>query len=562
MKNTWRLTTDLLAMFFNGQSTKTGEIFKDVVAFCPVEKKSFKNSLTKLMGGVSFTETTIVNNNFHIRVNSSGNIEIRSDQFPDPTKYYMICSHNIFGDRLSKEVGYLISNLTNDKGDFSGYDFEVAFSNNDSLSIKFICKELEIYNSCLNELNRRTKCELFKKTKTFIPGHRYDSLDESIIYLGKFKSSKSINKDSSISITDNVLDYKDVYLFIDADEISENEKSIKDIFNNRYFSEADTRGIKEIRKLKSMVDSGEVLVNDIDSSFSLKDYHLNLVNNLISNILDSTIKVPISNEDEIELITYKQDRDFMIKDILSPLMYFSENKYGNIEDNVKNIVKTHLTNVIRLSIFEALNLNIVNNSLLTNPTSSSIREIESILIYKFLSPEWKIESLINFLFINNFYDSISGTSLDDTIIRQEIVTCNNIMNNFSSIDFENYCKSISRLLHENYYSRQRENTCSYYKLDIITIESLFGKSQFTETLKTICREAIDTSGNNVDFFVIKNLGTRKSPSYYISMCISLNNIINYFNGINNIPDEIISTIKLSRFNSLNIDIDLDIKDIK
>ena len=111
-------------------------------------------------------------------------VRIQSLEFPNPEKWYHLC--NFYPHHL----GNLLRNCKFDKdsGEFEGTFSPIISSSADLLDMcSLISESMEEYDEYLEETVREMNCEVNKKTKKWIIGHRYDSPAETRYLLCKTK---------------------------------------------------------------------------------------------------------------------------------------------------------------------------------------------------------------------------------------------------------------------------------------------------------------------------------------------------------------------------------------
>lgn len=192
-------------------------------------------------------------------------------ELPEGTKFRLkfISHYNILrpfvksdclGDQWYRVMNFYESHLAGiieqNNLDHGKVDSEVEPIFNKTLptQISFISPSMSEYEACLDEMTRLINCSIYKKTKKVIAGHRYDSPEETRIYITKVKSRKSC-KDSSTYLDDTQV--KDVWLYVN--KLASGIKTTDDIFKTCKFGTGLYDIKAEFNIIPSMVDSGEVL---------------------------------------------------------------------------------------------------------------------------------------------------------------------------------------------------------------------------------------------------------------------------------------------------------------
>ena len=224
-------------------------------------------------------ELVVNSENFKLKLNNDFNIFTASEDLPGGlSKYYRVINLDMKGEYLAELFNF--TKFNNGNWDET---FELAIKDTDG-SVRFYCPTMPGFNAASDEMIRRMNCKIFKKTRKFIPGHRYDTETSTIVYLGKFhthENNTASDHYSSLPVTE-------AHFYI------KNKKSatkVSEVFNNGVI--VGSNGVVTIddsfyeiycsTSMKTMVDSGEVLENDFTC---YEDYITQLLNNStnISNI--------------------------------------------------------------------------------------------------------------------------------------------------------------------------------------------------------------------------------------------------------------------------------------
>lgn len=254
IKESWRLSPNIIAII-----TKNNDIY-----MISSEKKSYKTSIIKKIKD-EFFEKDISEIKFSIKFNKDLDLEVKSSELGE--NWYKVKNFD------KSEIGELLTSAENRNGIFQSSDFSIAVSDYNIEEVRLYCPSMSSYKSCVDEMTRRVNCEFYKKTRKWIPGHRYDSLEGTIYYLGEAKSF--IKEDKCCAKTPSAMSIKFLYVT----EIMESEKTISDVFRNRVYGDGPN-DIKSLDKQDSMCDSGEVLVND---SPNLKDFREIMINKILDS---------------------------------------------------------------------------------------------------------------------------------------------------------------------------------------------------------------------------------------------------------------------------------------
>ena len=514
-KNSWRLSSDLIAFF-----TGNNEVY-----LCSPEKKSYKSALLKKIYGntLSINEVNIGDNQFNLGIDKELRVFVKCNEFPNSNDYYEVKNFSKINE-YSKipDIGSIIAQVNGINHGVYPDDiiFEAAFSEDKPDEVIFLNSNMPEYKEAFQEMKRRLNCSLYKKTKKWIPGHRYDSLTDTYYYLGEFLSRRKEQYNSPF-ITDP-LELKPVYLVIK--DIDDNCKKISEIFKTKVFgsdNEEDSN-IIVLDKLPSCVDSGEVLENDVTD---IRDYWEYLVNNSYSKY---------KNVNKFGLVTFDFQR--YIFDIFCYLSVGKLGYYENISDSIRekieDIIKVGLTN--------------------SKMSSGDLTRDELISLYLTGIIDGNIDRV-------NFYTELfNNLQMDKSIVD----TVNNIDIDSIFKDIDSYIKygNIHKYFKsqpKSLISKQRIKSTTY-KLEVVTIEELLsGYDNLKKVIMDIINNARSNFGVGVNEMSDVNIGTKKSPKIYTTISLNILNIVNYYGGVNNIPSDVKYEILNKRFWELSLSIDKD-----
>lgn len=536
-KSDWRLVNDVVAYVIKTKTAANGN--DGALYLASSEKKSYENAVLKQIDKECVDKFIIdEDNKFNLIIDKNFDIFVKSDALPGgKTRKYKVL--NVYSGLSNDYFADIFSQVENIKGDFEDKEFEAIFSDSFLGKVFFVNDEMDFYKDAFQEMRRRINCQICKKTKKWIPGHRYDSETITYYYLGEFVSRR-VGENAG-----EFLENKDVVtVHLVSREIDKDDKTISDVLKKRTIgiSGSDIQ-ILYTSSLPSMVDSGEVLENDVTN---IEDYW------------DFMVKVAIDKfvKNEFGFISYKS----IMKKIFN---IFSIQSRGNLDYNLSCDMKKALEDVIKNNLIE----NMVTWWDLSNSKSdSSISSANTV--------EMNTKNLEN-LFFRNFIDgnihknkyypalflAIGLTPLEKII--ENLIINYNVDNLVFNSGFSNYIKFGSYYYngHDldkcNKQSKQRVNSTNY-NLKVVTIESLFSSTPDLEkTIKDISKKAIENYGLGVKEFRTINIGSKKSPMIYTSLVIDINDIVDYYGGIYKVPQNIINDIITSRFWTFSLDIDKD-----
>ena len=505
-KNSWRLSSDLIAFFSN-----------DLVYLCSPEKKSYKTAILKKIYGnaASISEINIENNQFNLKIDKSYKVFIKCSEFPDPNRFYEVKNFSRINEYSDiPDIGNIIAQVNGmDHGVYpDDIVFEAVFSEEKPDEVTFINNCMPEYRDAFQEMKRRLNCSLYKKTKKWIPGHRYDSLNETYYYLGEFLSRRKEPYNSAF--INNSSDMQVVHLVVK--DIDDNFGKISDVFKTKVFGNNDD-DISVLDKLPSCVDSGEVLENDVTD---IRDYWDNLIENSYNKYKETN---------KFGLVTFNYQK--YIYDI------FCYQSAGKLDYNISELAKNKIEDIIKT---ELINIKVSSKSNKLN----LLNEYATRIIDGNIDRVNYYVELLNVLQIDkNIFKEVDNLDVDSLLLD---------LNSYVKYgEIHRYFKDNSKTL----ISKQREKSTSY-KLDIITIDELLSGY---DKLKAVVIDIINNARNNYGVGVSQlsdiNVGTKKCPKIYTNISMNILDIINYYDGINNIPEEVKFEILNKKFWGLELSID-------
>ena len=190
---------------------------------------------------------------------------VRSKEFPDQSFWYKLV--NFYPGHLGRILKQC--EFDRDTGQLKDMFSPVVSSSAELIQYTSLCSEsMKEYDVYLEETVREMNCEVNKKTKRWIPGHRYDSLAETRYLLCKIPIRRN---DSEV-----FSEIPDTEVWIYTNKLG-NDSSISDILNSRIFGENE-EDLKIMQAIPSgFVESGEAVKNDINGDFD--DYSRNIIKN-------------------------------------------------------------------------------------------------------------------------------------------------------------------------------------------------------------------------------------------------------------------------------------------
>lgn len=523
-KNSWRLTSDLIAYFPCDLSNSAG---KRVFLASP-EKKSYKAAVQKSIES-AFDEVIIESNSFKLKVSNDLSVYVKCDEFPDPGQYYLVCNmyRTVFGVPM---IGNIITQVKNDKADFGDTVFEAVFSEDSQESVYFMTPEMVEYKGAFEEMKRRMNCTLNKKVKKWVPGGRYDTLTDTYYYLGEFKSRKKNELNSDFLDNASMVP---AHLFVT--DLGD-DKKISDILKTRKIG-SEPGDIQIMYSLPSAVDSGSVLENDVTN---IKDFQRDIFSNTMG---EYTVK------SEFGFSSYSNPR--YIFDILSLKSNESDTYDDVIPDLVSVMIKEMLEEVVLC--FWGLNKN--REDIYIGDGNNETKNTEN-LVRRFYQDLKDGNAMRNLYYSKLFID----LGIDINKIASEVISLGNpeklVMSgienyvSLGSIYFKNHLADVSRKI-----SKQRVNSANY-TLEVTKLSELFSTTpNLLLDIKDLIENARGNFGLGVRTFYDTNVGTKKSPKIYTTIEVDILDLIKYYGGIDKVPEIITEEIISSKFWNLQVLID-------
>lgn len=516
----WRLVSEVLAYI------ATDSFGYKYIAFSGLEKKEYsKLVLTKfksvLGSEVTIIEKSISSENFEaiIDENSRFPVMIKSSKLPGDDFYRLI---NF--DYSDKSLLSLLGGFNINCSKFVE-PIELVISSELGL-VRFVQKSMSVYKTYHNELVRRINCEIFKKTTKWIPGHRYDNLDETYYYLG-LVSSHTIDSSCSEFTSGELM--KDYHLVVteDISRYSSLEEIIKYSIKNKSY--------KLLDKTKLMVDSGDF------EGFDKSIYYTDLIDGFINWAIDSGCSKPNYND---------------LSFIMNVLRLESPNKAYTITSETKLKLEKYLSDIFKYKIIPS-NWERPQHSLFriyeSNTLDQNTLSCFSILIRKIEDDNVKKQSYFEGLFKHFKIDIFD-------IIKTELQSWlpSDILN-----DFDKFCEYSGEMyeISKPIDVVLRTSASCKYSLNKVTLsEKLVETTEkaLFETIKNIVSKTrSNIFGNNVKYRQ-ENVGTLKSPMIYECFTITLDNILDYYKeeGLE-IPENLKNEIILNKFCRVEISVDKD-----
>lgn len=511
--NNWRLVEELESIF---QDDKV-YLYPSLTGKGTRKKSNHKAEIMKnlAINDDGILEKRIESNIFTLKLDEYLQVWVKNPEFPDPDKFYL-------ADNFVEFTGKIITQLTCKAGEFDT-EFEAAFSESYVGKVMFVSQDMKEYDEYMNEMIRIVSCEMNKKTKKWIPGHRYDSPTETLYYLGEFLAHKS-NALMSSYLKDE--DMVPVHLVTDN---IKGLKKISEVFKTKLYGDMATSNnqIKILEKTPLMVDTGEKLENDLDTI----DLSLSW-----NEILGNAIKSGGSFRQVLDVMCYNN--------ILT-----TDDSYRNVSQDIKDEIK----NMIRVAVDKFLliywNTETPINSIF-NRTVKTLGEKNNI--------DDNVSTILGSIFEDNFLEDLNAYSpiYYETIlnrlgidIREIIKECINDCNPDDLVlsSLANY------ITYGDLYFTYRHLDKTSITLSTSNKDKL--KNVFSLTLSSKLRDMLNEAKNNsavVSKFV-------KIASYrnqeLVKAVITLDDLLKYCGS--NPPESLKNDIIKDKFRKVTIEFDLN-----
>lgn len=513
----WRLTTDVVFIVENTDG-------ENLVYIASPEKKQYEVAVSKL-AKEEYSRQTIENTDFDIKISTEDDrfypdIYIKTDQIPE-LGWAKISNFNY------SSFWNVISQCNLNKGNLSG-KFKIIFTESDPRVVSLVSPDMSEYKDTVEEMKRRLRCEIGKKTKSLKPGHRYDLLKETRYYLCEVVSRK-FNKCNSIFIDDDEA-AKSVKAYIYTNKISDTDTTISDVLNNRKFGSGSYDLKIAIDENSVWIDSGEILKDDFTGN--IKDYWETIVEKTIeSNIVRawSSCNYVIYNLDNILGILSCQSEKDMSYDI---------------SDSFRNKLTDIICNNINFYFLYNWGLKPYDKDLEICDKKDIYGNVKSLskLFYNSIDDE----NILKNIYYEGLFNKLR---IDINNISRSIII------NFYEPDLSN---SLDNFMKYRFYWKNKKFMYSKPILDFTlnkivdpsgNIENIFGTSELSNTIRELYEHALSNYGEGIEDFSIRNT---KGKGIVVLCKITLNDIIKFKKGVSRVSETLKSEIILNKFDSITI----------
>lgn len=511
MKNKWRLTSEFNA-YFKADSllvdSSTGSSYPGVY-LSPLDDKVSRKHVEKICGTkyVAVRENEV--NLMLATVNRKFRIFVKCVEFPKADQWYECLNFSCDLDYLGK----LISSHEIKGGVFDN-TFEVVFSDNYPGLVSVISDKMgKEYEECNDEFVRRLNSELCKKTKKYIPGHRYDTPKETIYYLCPLKSRLKNFYNSNFLENSEVVD---AYLYVN--KIRDGYKKVSDVLSNESIisslDEDDVYSIKIGFSIPNRSDSGEVLEDDITGKKSFSEFR----ESLVTNFIKKNTKVNWNGYES--LVRDKFYDIFLPYSLITEDEVYSTSTIPLITDDSRLLLKDMIVKYIKESCIN------VSENYTAKGTADERREK---VICMFGDPNYARYDYYTRLF--------SELGIKDMIEDKSLVNLDIKSIEGDSEEFFKYHPIFSFRAVKTYYIYQGPtfaDRCEY------KVSDLFSK-ELADVIKDIVKGCSLLKSRYYESSDFKNFGTVRKPDIVASLVITYENIYNYI--IDKMDPEAVKTLK-------------------
>lgn len=452
-----------------------------------------------------------------IKLNQGMDLIVSSDNLPGGLKKeYTLSNYN------KDYLGDLIISQDIQRGKFSP-TFEPAINDEDG-SVILVCPGMSSYKEASNEMIRRMNSQLLKKTKTYIPGHRYDTVDSTIFYLGKVYSHVTSDQNSDCMQNST----RQVHLYTKDIGFA---KTISEVLKGGIFFTGDPVSdhykLEQSESLGLRVDSGEALINDYTN---YEDY--------LEDIYKNSLEVN------------KPSYPYNIKTVFEGFK-FSEKSVSSIPEYLKLELEDFIKKDIKRVLYTFWNSSGVSKGgrldlSSVTPKDELTGRCISRYITEILDPNIKKHSYYNNLIqslgidLHSLVDNIFD-SWDPSILETDFNT------------FVEYNRG------ESFCVRLRTEKSSKYSnhLTIAKLSEVLKDNDLIDCIKNVCSYIRSNYGTGCSLYEKINVGTLAKPLIYENITITTKDIVNYYKekGLE-VPENLKCGILGDKFSSVNINVDL------
>ena len=526
----WKLVSELGALVDN-QSNNVW-LYMDC-------KKTYKASLYKKIkdstgeNNLVLDETDLESNEFQLKFDNELHIYIKSEELPKKDEWYIL--QNFAKD--PRYIGSILSGCTIKNGEVDGsVVFEAAFCDSLPGEVVLACSSMKEYGEYLDEMSREVNCRLYKKTSCskWIPGHMYYSEKQTYYYLGEVLTRRISDLDSELL---DPVDYEKGYLVISSID-KDVDKTVEDVLKNHVLGQCTCEDENKIQVLvspKPMVDGGEAL-KPIEN-FDITKYWSLMIENAV-------------NKSKV-LYGDGQWKDYTdLFSIYCPLSLMSSNTkdYSNLNEYVVDLLKDvlHTTMLNTIISTNSVQKGVTMFNITPDSTGSDAVLVNDVIDSYFINTvnDYNVNRV--HYYTNLFNEiGIDVTKLTAEIIdtySDETVVFRDLDSMYKYIDIYNKY----HFYYENEVFDQIDKSSKFSRNNPVPLTSKLSKD-IAQTISDIVDKARDCFGTCVSEYRIENNGTTRTPLEYEFFKITLSDVVNYYNGVSNVPKSLNDELVACRF---------------
>lgn len=421
------------------------------------------------------------------------------------------------GNVYTEDIFPQLSLVTIINGDISGVIF--GFNPVYPEKVLTLFPGSDLYKESEKEFVRKTNLSLYTKTTKYTPGHKYESDNGTLIYLGPVYSHKS-DMGACKRFSTAASAVRKLNAFInDLPENPDYENILKEnriIELNMYPEEIKEKTIFLVARNKSMADLGEVVKIS-------KDFE---------DVWEARIKKFISEKKE----PYSYGSSlYHYSDIDELIQFFnaSNEMVPNVSDESKKLMKDIVKVEFRYYLYKYFDTRVQEGSMNIisgHPIDSQVHALVNNLIISgirdsnYYSFDYYVE------LFKTLFDINLNTEAENSLASYKLMTVStsdyqDLIDNFGYLEFrapENYIKKIDFV-----YTNEEKRS----------FEAFLEKGFYCDTIKDIYQNALKTNGVDLGEFSISNVGSSKAPEFEYLFSITLEDLKNYFgvDSIQNLP---------------------------
>lgn len=408
---------------------------------------------------------------------------------------------NLVGTEYS---GFILTQASVEKGVLSG-TFEAIVCPLYPGKVFFVSQDMEEYDSCFDEMTRAFNVGMFKKTRKWIPGHRYDSAKVTYYYLGEY----SVNMGPDIYGTEFFGSLRKAHI------VCKNIRGCKTVSEVFLKYPLGHDGLEILETLPLMVDSGESLKDDLGGT------------------MPGELSTAMFNK---FLMEKRQPSE-----VLSALSYGTSQAERTIVDYAKEVYQDHLYKALVTYWKSSSSSDLGNESDLEETVREAIR-----IACKCINPH----NVYSNLYYSGLYGEL-GLSLEK--MTKEAISKFTFKNSVFT-RFEDYLrwgpdyfkyheiaspdKTLNQRVKSIYPGGSRK---------VETLEKTLGGACLAQEVKNIVDEATADISFDVTFY--------QDNDAFVRVKVTVDDLIKHRKGVQNMPETLKREIMANMFQSVIIEFD-------